>query len=71
MTEIELSSYENLQYIHVFCAKREYSVDTFILPRKYAPSGFSSLVRSLLPKDTLLRTYLTTGLLETVTQQGY
>ena len=25
---------------------------------KYAHSGFSSLVQSLLPKDTLLRTYL-------------
>ena len=29
-------------------------------PRKYAHSGFSSLVQSLLPKDTLLRTYLRT-----------
>ena len=28
------------------------------LPRKYAHSGFSSLVQSLLPKDTILRTYL-------------
>ena len=27
--------------------------------RKHAHSGFSSLVQSLLPKDTLLRTYLT------------
>ena len=26
---------------------------------KYAHSSFSSLVQSLLPKDTLLRTYLT------------
>ena len=29
------------------------------LARKYAHSSFSSLVKSLLPKDTLLRTYLT------------
>ena len=29
------------------------------LARKYAHSSFSSLVQSLLPKDTLLRTYLT------------
>ena len=28
-----------------------------ILARKYAHSSFSSLVQSLLPKDTLLRTY--------------
>ena len=27
------------------------------LPQKYADSSFSSLVQSLLPKDTLLRTY--------------
>ena len=27
-------------------------------PRKYAHSSFSFLVQSLLPKDTLLRTYL-------------
>ena len=27
--------------------------------KKYAHSSFSSLVQSLLPKDTLLRTYLT------------
>ena len=27
--------------------------------RKYAHSSFSSLVQSLLPKDTILRTYLT------------
>ena len=29
------------------------------LARKYAHSSFSSLVQSLLPRDTLLRTYLT------------
>ena len=29
----------------------------FRMPRKYAHSGFSSLMHSLLPKDTLLRTY--------------
>ena len=28
--------------------------------KKYAQSGFSSLLHSLLPKDTLLRTYLHT-----------
>ena len=28
-----------------------------VWPRKYAHSGFSSLVQFLLPKDTLLRTY--------------
>ena len=28
------------------------------LARKYVHSSFSSLVQSLLPKDTLLRTYL-------------
>ena len=28
-------------------------------PRKYAHSSYSSLVQSLPPKDTLLRTYLT------------
>ena len=30
-----------------------------VWPRKYVHSSFSSLVQSLLPKDTLLRTYLT------------
>ena len=30
-------------------------------PRKYAHSSISSLVQSLLPKDTLLRTYSTNG----------
>ena len=29
-----------------------------VWPRKYAHSSFSSLVQYLLPKDTLLRTYL-------------
>ena len=28
-----------------------------VWPRKYAHSSFSSLVQSLLPNDTLLRTY--------------
>ena len=28
-----------------------------VRPKNYAHSGFSSLVQSLLPKDTLLRTY--------------
>ena len=28
-----------------------------VWPRKYAHSSFSSLVQSLLPKDTLLRTF--------------
>ena len=46
-----------------------YSVDFIFLsfgiigfivwPRKYAHSRFSSVLQSLLPKDTLLRTYLT------------
>ena len=31
---------------------------SLVWPTKYAHSGFSSLVQSLLPKDTLLRTYL-------------
>ena len=31
----------------------------YIIARKYAHSSFSSLVQSLLPKDTLLRTYFT------------
>ena len=30
-----------------------------VWPRKYAHSSFNSLVHSLLPNDTLLRTYLT------------
>ena len=30
-----------------------------VWPRKYAHSSFSSLVQSLLPKYTLLRTYFT------------
>ena len=30
-----------------------------VWPRNYAHSSFSSLVQSLLPKDTLLRKYLT------------
>ena len=33
----------------------------------YAHSGFSSLVQSLLPRDTLLRTYFTSLQLETGT----
>ena len=38
-----------------------------VWPRKYAHSSFSSLVQSLLPKDTLLRTYLTSQQLVTGT----
>ena len=34
--------------------------------RKYAHSSFSSLVQSLLPKDTLLRTYLGCYLMRTI-----
>ena len=33
------------------------------LAQEYAPSSFSCLVQSLLPKDTLLRTYSLTDIL--------
>ena len=40
------------------------------LAQKYAHSSFSSLVQPLLPKDTLLRTYLTSLQLVTGTYGG-
>ena len=41
-----------------------------VWPRKYAHSSFSSMVHSLLPKDTLLRLYLTSLQLVTGTCGG-
>ena len=48
----------NMLYVTLFCYTKQL-ITIKHWPRKYAHSSFSSLVQSLLPKDTLLRTYLT------------
>ena len=50
------TSREHIVY-GAFCGSTE-----LVWPRKYAHSSFSSLVQSLLPKDTLLRTYRDTSM---------